>query len=191
MIRRRPSRVLVALGIVLLSAASTHAEQGFLDVFVGGVRLFESDIPDGIFSDAVTGVGARAGVWLGRHWGLALRGWYQTTDVRIERHQPSDLAVVGLALEVFARWPLTSALSLYGAFGPALLIATLDLDQEDARSLAPGVTVALGIERALGPVRLFIESQLVLAYPSFEYRDRTITPQLFEYLGVVGLRVPF
>jgi hypothetical protein len=89
-------------------SAAQDVERGFVDVYVGVTRLFESDVPTWTFADDARAVGgARFGVWLGPNWGLTLRTWYHETDAKEEGGlSPSDLAFLGVSLELLGRWPL-------------------------------------------------------------------------------------
>ena len=88
-------------------------------------------------------------------------------------------------------------MSLYGSLGPAAAVTTLDLalpeaSEEDARSIAPGASASAGAEaRLAGPLRAFAEAHLSLVYPRFEFSDRTITPQLLNMYGLIGIRFAF
>jgi Outer membrane protein beta-barrel domain len=202
----------IGLSVVLLWAglsvplcqgvsAAQDVEHGFVDVYVGVTRLFESDVPTWKFADDARAVGgARFGVWLGQNWGVTLRTWYHQTDAREEGGlSPSDLAFLGLSLELLGRWPLGDRWALYGSLGPALVVNTLDRQidpatgqEDDARSVAVGASGAVGVEfRILKRLRAFGEVQSSLVYPSFEFRDQTITPRLINLNGLAGIRFGF
>jgi hypothetical protein len=191
------------LSVALWPVASTaqDVERGFVDLYVGVTRAFESDVPTWKFADDTRAVGgARFGVWLGQNWGLTLRAWYLQTDAKEnDGLSPSDLAFLGISLELLGRWSLADRWALYGSLGPALVVNTLDrqLDpatgkEDDARSVAAGASGSVGIEfRILKRLRAFGEVQSSLVYPSFEFRDQTITPRLFHLNGLVGIRLAF
>lgn len=194
----------IALAVVILTsgvAAAADTEHGFFDVYGGLLNLFESDVPDAHFEDSSPTVGARIGVWLGDNWGLAFRTWYFQTDVKLLRStSPSDLAFLGISLEVVGRWRLDDRWALYGALGPAMAVNTLDSQrivqaqkiEEDSRSIAPGVSGAVGIEARLLPrLSAFAETQGSLVYPSFRFKDQTLSPRLLNVYGLIGLRIPF
>jgi hypothetical protein len=200
--------VILALGLALAvltdtSAMAEERESGFVDLYGGALRLVESDVPDWTFRDTTGTVGARVGVWFAEPWGLAFRTWYFQTDARQEPNGlPSDLAFLGMSLELLARWRLTERWTLYGSLGPAIAVTTLDrarlLDgavserEEDDRSLAPGATASLGVEaRLVGRLRAFVEGQTSVVYPEFEFSDRSITPVLVNIYGLVGVRLAF
>lgn len=189
-----------ALSLALLSwavvAAAAEPERGFVDLYGGGGRLFESDEPGANFADHSLTAGVRLGVWLTPAWGLTLRGWYYQSDAKIRDVEPSDLAFLGLALEASARWPVGERWALYASLGPMLAVTTLDLERngqvEDARSLAPGVSAGLGVEtRVHSHLRVFTEVQGSVAYPWFRFTDERLAPRLLNLYGLVGLRVPF
>jgi hypothetical protein len=146
-------------------------------------------------------VGARAGVWLGERWALTFRAWYFQTDAKLmSSTSPSALAFLGLSLEVLARWPLQDGWAVYGALGPAMAVATLDIErimqerktEEDSRSVAPGLSGAVGVEKRLWPwLSALGEVQGSLVYPYFSFTDRRMTPRLLNLYGLVGARVPF
>ncbi len=199
-------RLVVGVGLMLALLTVTPAmaeerERGFVDLYGGGLRLVESDVPDWQFRDTVGTAGARIGVWLAEPWGLTFRTWYFQSDAREEPSGlPSDLAFLGLSLELLARWRLGDRWTFYGSLGPALAVTTLDRAQlvdgavrdEDDRSLAPGATGSLGIEaRLVGPLRAFVEGQASVVYPEFEFRDRTLTPVLVNLYGLAGVRLAF
>jgi hypothetical protein len=186
--------VVVCTGV----AAAETRERGFIDLYGGAVRLWESDVPDWKFEDLTPSVGARAGIWLGDHWALTLRTWYYQTDAKQEVTSPSDLAFLGISLELLARWRLDERWAVYGTLGPMLAITTLDLQspgtrtEDDARSLAPGASGSVGIEVSVWRgLRGFAEAQLSIVYPQFTFQDRSITPRLVNTNGLVGVRVPF
>jgi hypothetical protein len=198
--------VILALGLALAvltdtSAMAEERESGFVDLYGGALRLVESDVPDWTFRDTTGTVGARVGVWFAEPWGLAFRTWYFQSDAREEPSGlPSDLAFLGMSLELLARWRLGDRWTFYGSLGPALAVTTLDRAQlvdgavrdEDDRSLAPGATGSLGIEaRLVGPLRAFVEGQASVVYPEFEFSDRTLTPVLVNLYGLAGVRLAF
>lgn len=202
---RRPVRTgLVVLGLVLLAttgAVAAERERGFVDVYGGVTGLFESDVPDATFEDVSPLVGARVGVWLGERWGLSLRTWYFQTDARLRTStSASDLAFLGVSLEAIARWPLDRRFTVYATLGPAMAVTTLDRQrivdgrpsEEDSRSVAPGVSGALGVEARLLPrLSAFVETQGSVVYPSFRFTDERFSPRLLNLQGLVGIRVPF
>jgi hypothetical protein len=64
--------------------------------------------------------------------------------------------------------------------------------EDDTRSVAAGASGAVGIEfRILKRLRAFGEVQSSLVYPSFEFRDQTITPRLVHLNGLAGIRLAF
>jgi Outer membrane protein beta-barrel domain len=182
-------------------SAAQDVERGFVDLYVGITKLFESDVPTWKFADDARAIGgARFGVWLGQNWGVTLRAWYLETDANEKDGlSPSDLAFLGVSLELLARRPLADRWALYGSLGPALAVTTLDRQidpatgkEDDARSVAPGASAAVGIEfRILKKLRAFGEVQGSLVYPSFEFRDQTITPRLIHLNGLAGIRLAF
>jgi hypothetical protein len=182
------------------AAAAEKRERGFVDLYLGVTRLFESDvsseqdhtIPGWDFDDTAPVGGVRVGVWFHENWALTFRTWYQQTDAKEERSSPSDLGYLGLALEVLARWPFTERWAVYGTLGPMLAVTTLDLVGDDDRSVAPGASSAVGLEFTfLRYLRGFAEAQFSLVYPEFDLGGRHITPRLFNTYGVLGVRVPF
>lgn len=193
----------IAVVFVLLAAgfaAAEERERGFFDAYTGLVGLFESDRPDWKFADSSSVIGGRVGVWMHASWGLSLRTWYFKTDAKEEMTSPSDLAFLGVSLELLGRWRLDERWAVYGSLGPAMAITTLDLErnvggrliEEDARSIAPGASAALGIEaRALPRLRGFAEIQSSIVYPSLQFSDRTMSPRLWNLYGLVGVRIPF
>jgi hypothetical protein len=186
----------VALLLSASAAAAAEPERGFVDLYGGGVRLFESDEPGSNFADSSPTAGLRLGVWLTPTWGLTLRTWYYQSDAKIRDVEPSDLAFLGLALEAIARWPVGERWAFYASLGPMLAVNTLDLERndrvEDARSVAPGVSAGLGVEaQVLAHLRFFTEVQGSLVYPSFHFTDQRLTPRLLNLYGLIGLRVPF
>jgi outer membrane protein with beta-barrel domain len=195
---------LTALTFVLLTsgvAVAAEVERGFFDVYGGVMGLFESDVPGSKFADSSPTLGGRIGVWIGDSWGLTLRTWYFQTDAKLATStSPSDLAFLGVSVEVVARWPLDDRWTVYGSLGPAMAVNTLDAQrsvdgrtiEEDSRSIAPGVSGAVGVEARLLPrLRAFAETQGSLVYPSFRFADRRLSPQLLNAYGLVGLRIPF
>jgi len=179
-------------------AAAEERRTGFFDLYGGPTGLLESDVPHWKFADVTASVGARAGLWFHEHWAVSFRTWYFQTDVKQRETSPSDLAFLGLSFEILGRWPLTPRWALYGSLGPALVINTLDLQrsdragEDDARSLSPGVSAGAGIEaNIVGPLSAFSELHSGLAYPSFRFSDRTISPRLLHLDAVVGVRVGF
>lgn len=190
--------LLVALLVSASAAAGAEPERGFVDVYGGIVRLFESDVPQADFADTAATGGLRVGVWLGPRWGLTLRTWYYETDAKIGDSGPSDLALLGIAVEALARWPLDDRWAVYASLGPMLGVSTLDIEpagrkeEEDARSVAPGVSAGLGVEaRLLAHLRLFAEVHGSAAYPWFRFSDHRLAPRLLNVYGLFGFRVPF
>lgn len=179
------------------TAAAEGRERGFVDLYGGVVGLDESDTPHWRFADVTSTVGARAGVWLADTWALTLRTWYFQTDAKQEQSSPSDLAFLGLSLEILARWRLDDRWAVYGSLGPMLAINTLDVEtrpghEEDARSLSPGASASVGVEiRMWKGLRGFVEGQVTVAFPEFEFRDGPISPRLLTSNGLVGIRLPF
>jgi hypothetical protein len=179
------------------AAAAGERERGFVDLYGGIVGLDESDVPDWRFADVTPVVGGRVGVWLADTWALTLRTWYFQSDAKQEQISPSDLAFLGLSLEILARWRLDDRWAVFGSLGPMLAINTLDREimprqEEDARSLSPGASASVGVEvRVWNRLRAFIEGQATLVYASFDFRDRPISPRLLTSSGLVGVRVPF
>jgi hypothetical protein len=99
----------IAMVFVLFTArfvAADERERGFFDAYSGGVGLFESDRPDWKFADSSHVIGGRVGVWMNDVWGLSLRTWYFKTDAKEEMTSPSDLAFLGVSVEILARWRL-------------------------------------------------------------------------------------
>lgn len=199
---RRALWVVAALALLLPAPAGAGERgRGFVDAYGGVAGLLESDVPDARFADAVPVVGGRVGVWLGDRIGLAFRTWYFQSDAKLERStSPSDLAFLGLSLEALARWPLDERWSVYGSLGPAVAVTTLDFQrivggqpvEEDARSVAPGVSAGLGVEaRVLPFLAVFAETHASLVYPSFHFSDQRLAPRLLNLYGLVGVRVPF
>ena len=175
-------------------------ERGFVDLYGGATRLFEADVPTWQFADNTPVVGARVGVWLGQNWGVTLRTWYFQTDAKEEAGlSPSDLAFLGVSLELLGRWSLGERWALYGSLGPSLAVNTLDVQidpatrrEDDARSVAVGASGAVGVEfRILASLRAFVEAQTSFVFPSFELRDRTISPRLINVYGLTGIRIAF
>jgi hypothetical protein len=194
----------IALAFVLLTtgvAVAADGEHGFFDLYGGVLNLFESDVPGSKFADSSATIGGRIGVWLGDNWGLTLRTWYFQTDVKLLRStSPSDLAFLGVSLEVVGRWSLDDRWAVYGSLGPAMAVNTLDIQhivqgqriEEDSRSVAPGVSGAVGVEaRLLRRLSAFAETQGSLVYPSFRFADQRLSPSLLNIYGLVGLRIPF
>lgn len=189
--------VLVVVGV----AAAEERERGFLDVYGGVMGMLESDVPEWKFFDSSPVIGGRVGVWIGNNWGVTLRTWYFQTDAKERAASPSDLAFLGVSLEVLARWRLDERWTVYGSLGPAMAVNTLDIarntaagraTEEDARSVAPGASGAVGIETGVLPhLRMFAETQASLVYPVFHFSDRTMSPRLLTIYGLVGARIPF
>ena len=180
-------------------ASAQDRERGFVDLYLGGTHLSESDVPTWTFNDAVPVGGARFGFWLGQNWGLTFRAWHFQTDAKEDGSlSPSDLAFLGLSLELLGRWPLNDRWAVYGSLGPAVAVTTLDridsatAKEEDARSVAVGASGAAGVEYSIVKwMRGFAEVQTSLVYPAFEFSDRTITPRLLNIYGLVGVRFAF
>jgi hypothetical protein len=187
--------VSVPLGPVTSDAQDV--ERGFVDLYLGITKLFESDVPTWKFADDARALGgARFGVWLGQNWGVTLRAWYLQTDAKeADSLSPSDLALLGISLELLGRWPLGDRWALYGSLGPALAVTTLDSEtgkEDDARSVAAGASGAVGIEfRILKWMRAFGEVHGSLVYPSFGFHDQMITPRLLHLNGLAGIRLAF
>lgn len=202
-------KVRIASCVVLLSVVAAGLlapveaqgqERGFVDLYGGATRLFEADVPTWQFADTAPVIGARVGVWLGQNWGMTLRTWYFQTDAKEEGGlSPSDLAFLGVSLELLGRWSLGERWALYGSLGPSLAVNTLDVQldpatrrEDDARSVAVGASGAVGLEfRILTSLRAFVEAQTSFVFPSFELRDRTISPRLLNVYGLTGIRVTF
>ena len=79
-----------------------------------------------------------------------------------------------------------------------MAITTLDLQrsdsriEDDARSIAPGVSAGGGVEAHLvGRLSAFSEVHSSLFYPSFDFPGRTISPRLLSVNGLIGIRVGF
>jgi len=181
-------------------APAQGRERGFVDLYLAGTRLFESDVPTWNFADWVTVGGGRFGFWLGQNWGLTFRAWYFQTDANEEGGlSPSDLGFLGMSLELLGRWPVSDRWALYGSLGPAIAVTTLDRQidaamrkEDDARSVAVGASASAGVEYSFVKwIRGFAEVQSSLVYPSFEFSDRTITPRLLNVYGLVGVRFAF
>lgn len=126
-------------------AAAEQPEQAFVDLYGGFLHLFESDVPDWKLKDDTPVVGGRVGVWIGRNWGLTFRTWYFQTDAKLDNASPSDLAFLGLSLELIGRWYLAQHWALYGTLGPMVAVTSLDRQrdsvtgiEDDSRSVAPG-----------------------------------------------------
>jgi hypothetical protein len=195
-----PAMLVVA--VVLLGATIAVADEpktGFFDLYGGLISLPESDIPDWKFaSDVRATVGARTGMWLNEHWAVTLRGWHFQTDAKQRESSPSDLAFLGVSLELLGRWQLDRRWAVYGSLGPAMAITTLDLQradghtEDDARSIAPGLSFGAGVEAHLvGRFSAFTEIHGALVYPSFRFPNGTISPRLLPVEAVVGVRLGF
>jgi hypothetical protein len=180
-------------------AAAERPEQVFFDVYGGFLHLFESDVTDWKLEDDRATIGGRVGVWIDRSWGLTFRTWYFQTDAKLDNVSPSDLAFLGLSLELIGRWSVTDRWALYGTLGPMVAVTTLDRQrdpvsriEDDSRSVAPGASLSIGTEiRVFKRLRAFAEVQGSLVYPEFDFPDRTTTPQLLTIYGVTGLRLGF
>jgi hypothetical protein len=175
-------------------------ERGFVDLYFGGTRLFESDVPTLKFADTETVSGGRVGIWLGPNWGLTFRAWYVQSDAKETNGlSPSDLAYLGMSLELLARWRFAERWALYGSAGPAIAVTTLDVQldpvtrkEHDARSVAVGATAAVGVEFVIyKQLRGFAEAQMSLVYPSLDLPDRSISPRLLNMYGLMGVRLGF
>lgn len=194
----------VTFVVVMLTAGSAVAqerERGFVDLYYGMTKLFESDVSNWKFEDERGVAGLRAGMWINdtNTMALTLRTWYFQTDAKEQRSGPSDLAFLGVSLELLMRWKLSDRWAIYGTLGPAMAVTTLDVApalrgiEDDARSVAPGASSSVGVEvRVLSSLRAFAEMQGSLVYPAFEFfDDRTVSPRLMNLYGLVGLRMPF
>lgn len=194
----------VTFVVVMLTAGSAVAqerERGFADVYYGMTKLFESDVSNWLFEDERGVAGLRAGMWLNdiNTVALTLRTWYFQTDAKEQRSGPSDLAFLGVSLELLMRWPLSDRWAIYGTLGPMMAVTTLDVSpvlrgtEDDARSVAPGASTSVGVEvRVFSRLRAFAEMQGSLVYPAFEFfEDKTVSPRLLNLYGLVGLRMPF
>lgn len=194
----------VTFVVVMLTAGSAVAqerERGFVDLYYGMTKLFESDVSNWKFEDERGVAGLRAGMWINdtNTMALTLRTWYFQTDAKEQRSGPSDLAFLGVSLELLMRWKLSDRRAIYGTLGPAMAVTTLDVApalrgiEDDARSVAPGASSSVGVEvRVLSSLRAFAEMQGSLVYPAFEFfDDRTVSPRLMNLYGLVGLRMPF
>jgi hypothetical protein len=187
--------------IIVLATSIAMADErrsGFFDIYGGPTVLLESDVPGWKFADVKTTAGARTGLWINDNWAVTLRVWYFQTDAKQRESSPSDLAFIGLSLELLGRWQLDRRWAIYGALGPAMAINTLDVQridqitEDDARSLAPGVSAAAGLEaHILGRFSAFTEVHGGLVYPSFGFSHRTVSPRLLHLDGVLGVRVAF
>src|SRR5687767_11795744 len=69
------------------------------------------------------------------------------TDAKLAKStSESDLLLLGLSVEVVARWPIDDRGTVYASLGPAMAIGTLDTQriiqaqpvEEDDRSISPG-----------------------------------------------------
>jgi hypothetical protein len=180
-------------------AAAEQPEHGFLDVYGGFLHLFESDVPDWKLEDDSPTVGGRVGVWIAKNWGPIFRAWYFQTDAELDTASPSDLAFLGLSLELLGRWSLTEHWALYGTLGPMVAVTTLDRQrssvtrvEDDSRSVAPGGSLSIGTEiRVLKGLRAFAEVQGSLVYPEFNFPARTSSARLLTVYGLTGLRLGF
>jgi hypothetical protein len=180
-------------------AAAEQAEQAFFDLYGGILHLFESDVPGWKLEDNSPTVGGRVGVWIGRNWGLTFRTWYFQTDAKLDNTSPSDLAFLGLSLELVGRASLTEHWALYGTLGPMVAVASLDRQrdpvtriEDDSRSVAPGVSLSIGTEiRVFKRLRAFAEVQGSLAYAEFDFPGRRSSPRLLTVYGLTGLRMGF
>jgi hypothetical protein len=140
------------------------------------------------------------GFWIGKNWGLTFRTWYFQTDANLQSStSPSDLAFLGLSLELIGRWPLTEHWAMYGTLGPMVAVTTLDRQrdpstrvEDDVRSVAPGGSASLGTEfRVFKRMRVFAEVQSTVAYAQFDFPERTSSPRLLLLYGLTGLRLGF
>jgi hypothetical protein len=196
----------VTFVVVMLTAASAVAqepERGFFDLYYGMTKLFESDVTNWKFEDERGVAGLRAGMWLNdtNTLALTLRTWYFQTDAKEQRSGPSDLAFLGVSLELLMRWKMSERWAIYGTLGPMMAVTTLDVSpvltgtQEDSRDLAPGATASVGVEVGVfWRLRAFAEMQGSLVYPSFDFSDRSIgriSPRFLNLYGLAGLRLPF
>jgi hypothetical protein len=180
-------------------AAAEQPEQAFVDLYGGFVHLFESDVPDWKLEDDTPTVGGRIGVWIGRNWGLTFRTWYFQTDAKLDNASPSDLAFLGLSLELIGQWSLTERWGLYGTLGPMVAVTSLDRQrdsvtriEDDSRSVAPGGSLSIGTEiHVFKRLRAFAEVQGSLVYPEFDFPGRRSSPRLLTVYGLTGLRLGF
>ena len=176
-------------------AAAEEREQGFFDLYGGFLHLFESDVRGWKLEDNSATVGGRVGIWIGKNWGLTFRTWYFQTDAKLDNASPSDLAFLGLSLELIGRWSLTEQWALYGTLGPMVAVTSLDLQrdhEDDSRSLAPGGSLSIGTEiRVFKRLRVFAEVQGSLVYPEFDFPGRRSSPRLLTVYGLTGLRLGF
>lgn len=194
-------RALMVAAVVLLGASIAAAEErprGFFDLYGGPTGLVESDVPGWKFADVTATVGGRTGLWLNEHWAVTVRAWYFQTDAKQRESSPSDLAFLGVSLELLGRWQLDPRWAVYGSLGPAMAITTLDLQradrsvEDDTRSIAPGVSFGAGVEAHLvGRLSAFTEVHGAVVYPSFRFPDRTISPRLLPLDAIVGVRLGF
>lgn len=200
MVNVATSRILITSAIVLMANVAIAEEpgRGFFDVYGGPAGLLESDVPGWKFADVTATVGARAGIWITDTWAVTFRGWYFQTDAKQRESSPSDLAFLGMSLELLGRWQFDRRWAMYGSLGPAMAITTLDLQRPDrsfedeARNIAPGVSAGAGIEAQLvGRLSAFGEIHGSLVYQSLHFSHRTISPRLLNLDGVLGLRVGF
>jgi hypothetical protein len=180
-------------------AAAEEPEQAFVDLYGGFLHLFESDVPGWKLEDDTPTVGGRVGVWIGTNWGLTFRTWYFQTDAKLDTASPSDLAFLGLSLELIGRWSLTERWGLYGTLGPMVAVTSLDRQrdpvtriEDDSRSVAPGGSLSIGTEiRLFKRLRAFAEVQGSLVYPEFDFPGRRSSPRLLTVHGLTGLRLGF
>ena len=185
--------------IGLSEAAAEGPEQGFFDVYGGFLHLFESDVPGWKLEDNSPTVGGRVGAWIGKNWGLTFRAWYFQTDAKLDNASPSDLAFLGLSLELMGRWSLAEHWALYGTLGPMVAVTSLDRQrdrvtgiEDDSRSVAPGGSLSVGTEiRVFKRLRAFAEVQGSLVYPEFDFPGRRNSPRLLSVYGLTGLRLGF
>ena len=198
----RGAWLLVVASITLLAANIARAEErktGFFDLYGGPSGLLEADVPDWKFAAQSATGGARAGLWINDKWAVTLRTWYVETDAKQRQSSPSDLALLGVSLELLGKWQVNPRWGLYGSLGPAMAVSTLDVQrigrpgqEDDARSVAPGASAGVGAEvHLLGPFIAFAEFHGSLVYPSFKFPDRTITPRLLHTNGLLGVRLSF
>jgi hypothetical protein len=180
-------------------AAAERPEQVFFDVYGGFLHMFESDVPGWKLEDDSAAVGGRVGVWIDRNWGLTFRTWYFQTDAKLDNVSPSDLAFLGLSLELIGRWSVSERWALYGTLGPMVAVTTVDRQrdavpriEDDSRSVAPGGSLSIGTEiRVFKRLRAFAEVQGTLAYAEFDFPGRTGSPRLLTVYGLTGLRLGF
>jgi hypothetical protein len=179
--------------------AAAQPERGFFDLYGGYLYLYESDVPGWKIENDSPTVGGRVGVWIGTNWGLAFRTWYFQTDAKLRDASPSDLAFLGLSLELMGRWVINHDWALYGTLGPMVAVTTLDRQrdpatrkEDDSRSVAPGGSLSIGAEiRVFKSLRAFAELQGTLVYPEFHFRGQTSSPRLLTTYGLTGLRLGF